>query len=175
MVVKEGHVTVNKKKVKKILDLEPPRTLRQLRGFLGMASYYRKYIKNYSRIAAPLIALTKQDQDYRWNSSCTRAFNDIKVLLSSEPILTLPNQKDPFILAVDFSYDGMGLVFSQIQQGQERVIGYYSKTLNAAEKKYGATEGECATVVWALQKVRQYVIGSRFYVYTNHKALTWLL
>ena len=59
MVVKEGHVTVNKKKVKKILDLEPPRTLRQLRGFLGMASYYRKYIKNYSRIAAPLIALTK--------------------------------------------------------------------------------------------------------------------
>ena len=79
-----------------------------------MASNYRKYIKNYSRIAAPLITLTKQDRDYRWDRSCDRAFNDIKTLLSNEPILTLPNHKDPFILAVDFSYDGMGLVFSQI-------------------------------------------------------------
>ena len=80
-----------------------------------MASYYRKYMKNYSRIAAPLIALTKQDKDYQWGDACDRAFRDIKVLLSSEPVLTLPNQNDPFILAVDFSYDGMGLVFSQIQ------------------------------------------------------------
>ena len=80
-----------------------------------MASYYRKYMKNYSRIAAPLIALTKRDKDYQWGDACDRAFRDIKVLLSSEPVLTLPNQNDPFILAVDFSYDGMGLVFSQIQ------------------------------------------------------------
>ena len=79
-----------------------------------MASYYRKYIKNYSRIAAPLIAPTKQDRDLIWTPPCDKAFEDIKVLLSSEPILTLPNQKDPYILAVDFSYDGMGLVFSQI-------------------------------------------------------------
>ena len=112
MVVKEGHITVNRKKIQKILDLNPPRTLRQLRGFLGMASYYWKYIKDYSRVAAPLIALTKQDKDYRWDGSCDRAFRDIKTLLSSEPILTLPNQRDPFILAVDFSYEGMGLVFS---------------------------------------------------------------
>ena len=80
-----------------------------------MASYYQKYMKDYSRIAAPLIALTKQDKDYQWGDACDRAFRDIKVLLSSEPVLTLPNQNDPFILAVDFSYDGMGLVFSQIQ------------------------------------------------------------
>ena len=79
-----------------------------------MASYYRKYIKNYSQIAAPLIALTKQDRDLIWTPPCDKAFEDIKVLLSSEPILILPNQKDPYILAVDFSYDGMGLVFSQI-------------------------------------------------------------
>ena len=77
-----------------------------------MASYYRKYMKDYSRVAAPLIALTKLDKDYRWDGSCDRAFRDIKTLLSSEPILTLPNQRDPFILAVDFSSEGMGLVFS---------------------------------------------------------------
>ena len=91
MVVKEGHITVNQKKIQKILDLNPPWTLRQLRGFLGMASYYRKYIKDYSKVATPLIALTKQDKDYRWDGSCDRAFRDIKTLLSSEPILTLPN------------------------------------------------------------------------------------
>ena len=140
-----------------------------------MALYYRKHMKKYSRIAAPLITLTKQDKDYRWDDACDRAFRDIKVLLSSEPVLTLPNQSDPFILAVDFSYDDMGLIFFQIQQGQERVIGYYSKTLSPAEKKYGAIEGECAIMVWTLQKVTSFVIGSRFYVYIDHKALTWLL
>ena len=91
MVVKEGRVTVNPKKVQKILDLQPPRTLRQLRGFLGMASYYRKYMKNYSRIAAPLITLTKKESNFIWDQECDRAFRDIKVLLSSKPILTLPN------------------------------------------------------------------------------------
>ena len=79
-----------------------------------MANYYQKYIKDYSKVAAPLITLTKQDKDYRWDGSCDWAFRDIKTLLSSEPILTLPNQRDPFILAMDFSYKGMGLVFSQI-------------------------------------------------------------
>ena len=140
-----------------------------------MASYYKKYIKNCSRIAAPLIALTKQDRDLIWTPPCDKAFEDIKVLLSSEPILTLPNQKDPYILAMDFSYDGMGLVFSQIQEGQERVVGCYSKTLNEAKKKYGAMEGECAIMVWALAKVRKYIIGQKFYVYIDHSALTWLL
>ena len=105
---------VNREKVLKILGLDPPRTVRQLRGLLGMASYYRKYIKNYSRIAAPLIALTKQDSDFVWTDKHQRAFDTIKELLASEPVLTLPNGKDPFILAVDFSYEGMGLVFSQL-------------------------------------------------------------
>ena len=99
----------------------------------------------------------------------------VKSLLAKEPILTLPNPTDPYLLAVDFSYDGMGLVFSQVQEGVERVVGYYSKTLNPAEKKYGATEGECATIVWAIGKVRQYVIGQKFYVMTDHRALLWLL
>ena len=80
-------------------------------------------------------------------------------MLLQEPILTLPNPVDPFIVAVDFSYSGMGMVFSQIQEGKERVIGYYSKTLTVAESRYSATEGECATILWGVGKVLPYVIG----------------
>ena len=71
-----------------------------------------------------------------------------------EPILTLPNQIEPFILAIDFSYQGMGLVLSQVQKERERVIGYYSKTLTQAKSKYSAIEGECVTILWAIGKVR---------------------
>ena len=119
-----------------------------------MASYYKRYIKDFSQIVAPLVLMTKKDELYQWGPKYEKAFEAIKKLLAIEPILTLPNEIDPFILAMNFSYEGMGLVFSQLQNGKERVIGYYSKTLNQAKKKYGSIKEECATIVWAVAKVR---------------------
>ena len=103
---------------------------------------------------APIIKLLKSEGKLEWNDKCQEAFEEVKRILTSAPILTMPNTEDPYILAVDFSYEGMGLVLSQIQDGQERVIGYYSKSLSEAERKYAATEGECAAVLWAVNKVR---------------------
>ena len=88
--------------------------------------------------------------EYVWDNDCERAFQSVKSILISRPVLALPNLRDPYILSVDFSYDGMGLILSQIQAGNEKVIGYYSKTLSEQEKKYSATEGECATILWAI-------------------------
>ena len=77
-----------------------------------MGSYYRKYIKDYSKVVAPLVKLTKHDEEYLWTTRCQESFEKVKTLLASKPILTLPTQGDPFVLAVDFSYLGMGLVLS---------------------------------------------------------------
>ena len=112
MIVKEGAITINPEKIEKILNCNAPTNLRQLRGFLGMASYYRRYIKDFSRIVAPLVLMTKKDELYQWGPKHEKAFEAIKKLLAIDPILTLPNEIDPFILAVDFSYESMGLVFS---------------------------------------------------------------
>lgn len=167
-MVSDGEITVNQDKISKILDLAPPRNVRQLRGFLGMTGYYRKYIPHYARVAAPLFQLVRQDEEFLWGDAQERAFNSLKDHLSSGPILALPNQEEPFIVAVDYSREGMGMVLSQIQAGSEKVIGYFSKSLTGAEARYGVTEGECATIVWALQKVRPYVIGQKFYIITDH-------
>ena len=118
-----------------------------------MASYYKRYIKDFSQIIAPLILMTKKDELYQQGPKHEKACEAIKKLLATEPILILLNEIDPF-MAMDFSYEGMGLVFSQLQNGEERVIGYYFKTLNQAEKKYGSTKGEYVTIVWAMAKVR---------------------
>ena len=175
MRLKEGELTVDQSKLEKILSLKPPKTLRQLRGLLGMTSYYRKYIEGYSRIMAPLIKLLKKDSLIDWNENCDEAFKKIKSILTSAPILALPNSKNPFVLAIDFSYDGMGMVLSQIQEGKEKVIGYYSRSLSPGEKKYAATEGECAAIVWGVNKVRPFIMGNKFFIHTDHQALVWLL
>ena len=112
MIVKEGAITVNPEKIEKILNYNAPTNLRQLRGVLGMASYYKRHIKDFSQIIAPLVLMTKKDKLYHWGPKNGKAFEAIKKLLAIEPILTLPNEIDPFILAMDFSYEGMGLVFS---------------------------------------------------------------
>ena len=140
-----------------------------------MASYYKKYIKDFARIIALLYELAKKDAEFIWSARHNYAFRRLKELLLQEPILALPNGYDPYILAIEFSYEGMGLVLSQVQEGRERVIGYYSKTLGKVEKSYGSMEGECATVIWALERIQSYVMGSRFYILTNHRALLWLL
>ena len=79
-----------------------------------MTSYYRKYIQDFARLANPIVQLTKKESDFVWTDKAQSSFEILKAKLLEEPILTLPNQKDPFLLAIDFSYDGMGLVFSQI-------------------------------------------------------------
>jgi RNase H-like domain found in reverse transcriptase len=119
--------------------------------------------------------LTGKHAKFVWDSSCQKAFDELKALLISPPILVTPAYGAPYILDVDASDIGLGAVISQLQDGEERVIAYSSRTLTPAEKNYCATRKELLSLVYHLKKFKYYLLGGpQFRVRTDHGALTWL-
>jgi len=146
-----------------------------LRGVLGLFSYYRRFIENFSKIADPLYELLKKDITYIWTESQQEAFEFLKKKLTTAPIIQYPDFEKPFFLYTDASGTGIGAVLAQKNDKLEHVIAYASRTLNAAEKNYGVTELECLAIVWAVKYFRHYLWGSKFTIITDHTALKWLL
>ena len=136
-----------------IREIPPPKTATEVRSFLGLAGYYRLYVKNFAAIAGPLHALTRKDAVFHWNAECQAAFDRLKTLLTTSPITAFP----------DFS-----------QAFKERIICCASRAFNQAEKAYPATKLECLAIVWAVAKFRPYLMAMPFEVYTDHYALQWL-
>ena len=142
-------------KTKAVQNLPSPTTLEQLRSFLGLAGYYRKFIPNFATLASPLTALTKKGIPFTWTDSHQNSFLTIKDLLCSAPVLAYPNFDQPFILQTDASNIGLGAVLAQFDNhGQERVVSYASRTLTAREQNYTAMEKEALAVVFATQHFR---------------------
>jgi hypothetical protein len=152
-----------------------PKNLTQLRGFLGLASYYRRFIKDFSKIANPLNKLLKKNTPYVWTSEQQEAFEYLKNCLISSPILMYPRWDKKFTLFTDASTFALGAVLTQEDDdGNEHVIAYASRSLLPAEKNYTATELECLAVVWAIGKFHHYVHGKMFELVTDHSALCHL-
>ena len=170
IVSREG-IEPDPEKVRAIREFPRPSNISDLRRFLGMASYYRRFIEEFAEIAQPLHALTEKDRPFQWCPTCEEAFQRLLRCLSSTPILGYPDFHQQFVVETDASNMGLGAV---LRQGQT-VIEYASRTLNKAERNYSATEKECLGVVWALQKFAMYLEGSHFKVITDHKPLTYLL
>ena len=163
-------------KVKAVREFPTPRDVKQVRSFLGLASYYRRFIPQFSVIANPLYALTKKNVDFLWSSACDEAFAQLKSLLTQAPILAFPNFACDFRLETDASGLGLGAVLSQEQEdGTVRPIAYASRTLQPHERNYGSTELEALGVVWAVRHFRQYLYGHHCHVFTDHEALKSLL
>ena len=139
-----------------------------MRRFVGMASYYRRFISEFAEIAQPLYILTEKDMVFRWSPNCEEAFQKLLGSLTSTPVLGYPDFQRQFAVETDTSNIGLGVV---LRQGHT-VIEYASRALNKAEQNYSATEKECLGVVWALQKFAMYLEGSSFKVITDHKPLT---
>ena len=173
VVGREG-IATDPDKIKLIKDWPEPKNLRELRGFLGLAGYYRRFVEGFSNIACPLTALMKKGRVFSWTDECRVAFEQLKERLQEPPILTLPNQEDPFILDTDAAENSIGAVLSQVQNGQERVVAYAGKTLSPQERNYCITRRELLAVVTFLKHFRQYLLGAKFVVRTDHSALTWL-
>ena len=146
-----------------------------VRSFLGLANYYRCFIKNFARLAAPLTRLTRKDVKFQWDHSCATAFDQLKRALTSAPILAYPDFHILFDLYVDASQDGLGMVLGQTQDGNEVVIAYSGRELNRAERNYSATEREALSVVEGIKKFQTYLYGHHFVVHTDHHSLTWLM
>jgi len=172
--VSDQGIAPDEDKLIKVKDFERPTNVRQLRGFLGLASYYRKFIENFSKIAKPLNKLLQKDTEYEWMEDQQKAFDTLKNKLIIAPILRHPNFNVPFYLHTDASGTGLGAVLVQREGTREHVIAYASRSLNNAEQNYCTTDLECLAVVWAVEHFRQYFGTSHFYIITDHSALQWL-
>ena len=157
-----------------IRDIPPPKTATEVRSFLGLAGYYRRYVKGFAAIAALLHALTRKDAVFHWSEDCQDAFDHLKARLTTSPITAFPDFSQGFRLYTDASTAGLGAILAQVREGKERIICCTSRALNKAEKSYPATKLECLAIVWAVAKFRPYLMAMPFEVFMDHYALQWL-
>lgn len=161
-------------KVEAILNVKPPNNATEIRRFLGMASWYRRFVPNFSSIVAPLTRLTGKRTPFIWTDDCDQAFKIIRDKLVSAPILTCPDFTRPFSLQTDASAYGVGAVLSQQFDDGEKVICFLSRSLTKQERNYSTTERECLSVIWAVEKLKHYLEYTHFTVVTDHASLLWL-
>ena len=173
-VVSSEGVATDPEKLESVKNWPVPKNLKQVRSFIGFCSYYRRYVKGFSTVARPLHKLTEAGQKFDFNEECLTAFETLKEALTSAPILGYPNSEDPFILDTDASNDGLGSVLSQIQNGVERVIAYFSKTFSKQERRYCVTRRELLAVVASIKHFHHYLYGQKFVVRSDHGALRWI-
>jgi len=174
-IVGRNGISPDPTKVEKIKNFPEHTNLKELRGALGLFSYYRKFVKDFSRIAKPLLILLKKDTSFEWTNKQQNAFDYLKKRLMEAPILQYPNFSKPFLIYTDASGTGLGAVLSQLNDDEkECVITYASRSLNKAECNYGITDQECLAVVWAVKHFEQYLGLLPFKVITDHLALKFL-
>ena len=173
-IVSARGVATDHTKTEKVATWPEPRTLAEVQGFLGLASYYRRFIKNFAAIAKPLHRLTEKGREFCWTEACADAFKELKHRLTTAPILAFPDYNLPFILDTDASGTGIGAVLSQVQEGEERVVAYASRTLSKQERRYCVTRRELLAVVTFIRHFRHYLLGCHFELRTDHGSLTWL-
>ena len=174
-LVSEKGVAPNPEKIQDVLDWPKPRDVKEVRQFLGLTGYYRRFVKGYANIALPLIELTKKGVPFEWSEACELAFDKLKRLLTESPILGYPRDEGALYLDTDASNFAVGAVLSQVQDGQEKVLAYASKALSPAEQNYCTTRRELLAVVKFTTHFRQYLLGRPFVVRTDHSSLRWLV
>jgi hypothetical protein len=163
-------IAVDPSKVKDILKWKPPTTVHQVRSFLGLASYYCRFIPDFSKLVKPITSLLKNDTKFNWSSRCNEAFEQLKVLLTTAPVLAQLDIEKPFDVYCDASGGGLGCVL--IQEG--RLIAYASRQLRWHEEHYPTHDLELAVVVHALKIWRHYLLGNICHIYIDHKSLKYI-
>ena len=174
-VIDARGIRPNPQKISAVQSFEPPTDVTEVRSFLGLVNYYRRFIPDMARIALPIQALTRKGAAFIWDDACDLAFQRLKELLTSAPLLRRPDFNQPFILQTDWQPTGMGAILSQNIENVEHVIAYASKSLKIQEQHYAPTEGELLACLWAIRHFHCYLHGHRFVLETDHKALTYLL
>ncbi|KAF8088687.1 hypothetical protein N665_0532s0047 [Sinapis alba] len=169
-IVSGEGVAADPEKVQAIREWPRPTTVTEVRSFLGLAAYYRKFVKDFSFIAKPLTKLTGKGVPFIWAEETEKAFNTLKEALTTAPVLALPEQGKPYTVYTDASRVGLGCVLMQ----DGRVIAYASRQLRKHEDNYSTHDLELAAVVFALRIWRSYLYGEEVEVYTDHQSLKYL-
>jgi hypothetical protein len=169
VVSKEG-LAVDPKKIEAIVEWERPTSVREIRSFLGLAGYYRRFIAGFSALSGPLTALTRKNAPYVWSDECEESFQELKQRLVSAPVLTLPMESVGYVVYTDASRKGLGCVLMQ----QGKVVAYASRQLKDHEKNYPTHDLELAAVVYALKIWRHYLYGEPCEIHTDHQSLRYI-
>ncbi|KAK1630543.1 hypothetical protein QYE76_004858 [Lolium multiflorum] len=168
VITKEG-IAVNPSKVQSVLEWKSPKNAKEIRGFLGMAGYYRRFIEGFSKIAGPMTKLLKKNTPFVWTDECEASFQTLKDKLTTAPVLAVPEPGKDYTVYCDASKNGLGCVLMQ----DRKVIAYGSRQLKPHEHNYPVHDLELAAVVYALKSWRQFLYGSKCELYTDHKSLKY--
>jgi hypothetical protein len=160
-VVESGVVRPDPGKTEVIASWPDPADTNQVQTFLGFVNYYRKFIPAFASVAEPLYSLLRKNTPWKWDASQVSAMQTLKRLMTSEPILHMPDFNERFIVYTDASDFGLGAVLAQQVKENERVICFASKSMNASQRNYSATDRECLSIQWALQHWRHYSGGEK--------------
>ena len=174
-VISEEGIKPDEKKVEAIKSLPVPTCVREVRSFIGMCSYYRRFIPNFSQIAEPIIALTRKYAHFKWSDTHQRAFEYLKDSLTAVPLLVYPDSNKPYVLYTDSSDTCIGACLTQECDGDEKPIYYLSHKLSRSQCKWSVVEKEAFAIHFALQKLDYYLHNSQFVIRTDHKPLKYLL
>ena len=170
-VVSASGIWVDPSKISAILDWKPPRNVSEVRSFLGLAGYYRRFVKGFSMIATPMTRLLQKDVKFEWSEKCQKSFDQLKALLTKAPVLVQPESGKEFVIYSDASLNGLGCVLMQ----EGKVVAYASRQLKPHEKNYSTHDLELAAIVFALKIWRHYLFGEKCHVYSDHKSLKYLM
>ena len=174
--VGKGVVKPQKEKIRKILEIERPKTKKELRSLIGMISYQRKFVPLFADKAKPLTDMLGKGypNKLKWNDDAENSFQTFKTILSSPPVLHLPKLEKTMILAVDSSGTGIGGVLMQEHEGHYAPLMYISRKLKPAETRYSAIERECLALVWAIKTLHSFLYGKEFILMSDHQPLKYL-
>ena len=163
-------VSVDPEKVKVMMSWERPKSVFEISCFLGLAGYYRRFIEDFSQLAAPMTRLTRKEVKFDWDDRCEEAFQELKRRLTIAPILIVPDKGQGYTVYCDASRAGLGCVLMQ----SGRVVAYGSRQLKNHEQNYPTHDMELEAVVFALKIWRHYLYGKQFEVYSDHKSLKYI-
>ena len=175
-IISNGCIKPNPLKIASVTDFKRPTNVKSVQSFLGLVSYYRKFIKDCANLCSPLICLTTKPKAFEWTDSCEYAFKLLKsMLVSVDNVLILPDYEQPFRVEADASKFGVGGVLSQQREGQWKPVAYFSKHLSKTESNYSASEREMLAIVLSVERFKQYVYGREFVILSDHQPLKYLL
>ena len=169
IVGSEG-IRVDPAKIEAVMNWERLKTPTEVRSFMGLAGYYRRFVKDFSKIAVPLTRLTRKNEKFEWTDKCEKSFQELKQRLVTAPVLALPDDQGDFVIYSDASYKGLGCVLMQ----HGKVIAYASRQLKPHEQRYPTHDLELAAIVFALKLWRHYLYGEKCEIFTDHKSLKYI-
>ena len=169
-IISAEGISMDPQKIEAIVNWQPPTNVTEIKIFLGLAGYYRKFVEGFSKIATPLTRLIRKEEKFIWSDACQHSFDELKHRLTSAPVLTLPSGSEGFMVYCDASRQGLGCVLMQ----HERVIAYASRQLRKHEQNYPTHDLELAAVVFALRIWRHYLYRVPCMIFTDHKSLQYL-